>query len=68
MRETTTNTINFAPECGKTLSEIRRPSTPKYFLYTKKETNIFFILTKSMLIIWLNTYKGQKKNLAEKIQ
>ena len=43
MRETTTNTINFAPECGKTLSEIRRPSTPKYFpLYEKKDKNIFY--------------------------
>lgn len=38
MRETTTNTINFATECGKTLSEIRRPSTPKYFpLYAKRK-------------------------------
>lgn len=43
MRETTTNTINFAPECGKTLSEIRRTSTPKYFpLYEKKDKNIFY--------------------------
>ncbi len=42
MRETTTNTINFAPECGKTLSEIRRPSTPKYFpLYKKRKKYIF---------------------------
>lgn len=42
MRETTTNTINFAQECGKTLSEIRRPSTPKYFpLYGKRDKHIF---------------------------
>lgn len=42
MRETTTNTINFAPECGKTLSEIRRPSTPKYLpLYEKRDKFIF---------------------------
>ncbi len=42
MRETTTNTINFAPECGKTLSEIRRPSTPKYLpLYEKRNTFMF---------------------------
>ena len=68
MRETTTNTINFAPECGKTLSEIRRPSTPKYFPLYAKRKKLIFLLTKSMLMICLHTYKSQKKNLAEKIQ
>mgnify|MGYP004640510649 CR=1 FL=1 len=39
MSKTTTNTINFN---GKTLSEIRRPSTPKYLpLYEKRDKFIF---------------------------
>lgn len=48
MRKTTTNTINFnenfpkSPDCGKTLSEIRRPSTPKYFPLYKKRNKYFY--------------------------
>ena len=39
MSKTTTNTINFD---GKTLSEIRRPSTPKYLpLYEKRDKHLF---------------------------
>lgn len=44
----TTNTINWDelfpkyPDCGKTLSEIRRPSSPKYYpLYEKRDKCIF---------------------------
>lgn len=45
MNETTTNTIELfskSPDCGKTLSEIRRPSSPKFYpLYEKRDKFIF---------------------------
>lgn len=48
MKETTTNTINFNdlfpkdPYCGKSLSEIRRPSSPRYYpLYEKRDKFVF---------------------------
>lgn len=45
MNETTTNTIELfskSPDCGKTLSEIRRPSSPKFYpLYEERDKLIF---------------------------